>query len=78
MVRLNIFALVPFALGATAAVLDIPSVDAAVAAALKGYGNYEAYSGPQKKPPPQANVSNLKQTKVALDDSSYWLDYLYV
>ncbi|CAI7633588.1 unnamed protein product [Penicillium manginii] len=71
---LNIFAIVFFALWATAAELDIPSVDAAVAAALKDYGNYGAYTGPEKKAPPKANTATLKENKAALEGSSYWLE----
>jgi hypothetical protein len=74
MILLNIFAIGSFVLSATAAVLDIPSVDAAVSAALKDYGNYGAYTGPQKKAPSGANSSKLKETTVAVEDSSYWLE----
>ncbi|KAJ5974954.1 hypothetical protein N7481_008661 [Penicillium waksmanii] len=74
MILLNIFAIVSFALWATAAVLDIPSVDAAVAAALKEYGNYEAYTGPEKKAPSEANAIKLKENTATLEDSSYWLE----
>jgi glucan 1,3-beta-glucosidase len=71
---LNIFAILFVALWATAAELDIPSVDAAVAAALKDYGNYGAYTGPEKKAPPKANTATLKENKAALEGSSYWLE----
>ncbi|KAJ5494458.1 hypothetical protein N7463_010545 [Penicillium fimorum] len=75
MVRLSIFAAVPFALGATASLLDIPSVDAAVAAALKDHGNYEAYAGPEKKAPARKTVSRLATAKaLAANNSSYWLE----
>lgn len=73
MAFLNIYLIVAFALWATAAELDIPSIDAAVAVALKDYGNYGAYTGSEKKAPSQASVNKLKESKVALDNSSYWL-----
>jgi glucan 1,3-beta-glucosidase len=71
MVRFSILAALSWALGASAAVLDIPSVDAAVNAALKDYGNYAAYTGPQKKPPATTKVP-LQNALLSDGPSSFW------
>ncbi|KAF9883834.1 hypothetical protein FE257_002771 [Aspergillus nanangensis] len=59
------------AVGANAAVLDIPSVDRAVQVALDDYGNYGAYTGPQHKPPA---TSHAKAFSLLADSSSFWLE----
>ncbi|KAJ5773672.1 hypothetical protein N7457_008568 [Penicillium paradoxum] len=72
MVRFGILTVLPLALTAIAAQIDIPSVDAAVSAALKEYGNYEAYTGPQKKPP--GKVKNIQTSASLASESSFWLE----
>ncbi|KAJ6099792.1 hypothetical protein N7467_001327 [Penicillium canescens] len=72
MVRFNILAILPLVLNASAAQIDIPSVDAAVSAALKDYGNYGAYTGPQKKPPAKAKIT--QENALLADGSTFWLE----
>ncbi|KAJ6012232.1 hypothetical protein N7522_002587 [Penicillium canescens] len=72
MVRFNILAILPLVLNASAAQIDIPSVDAAVSAALKDYGNYGAYTGPQKKPPAKAKFT--QENALLADASTFWLE----
>jgi glucan 1,3-beta-glucosidase len=72
MVRFSILAILPLALITSAALIDIPSVDAAVSAALEDYGNYKAYVGPQKKPPTKAKVT--QESALLADSSSFWLE----
>lgn len=57
------------ATGALSDELVIPQVKAAVDAALEGYGNYAAYSGPTNEPP----VPGLNAVKSQANES-YWLE----
>ncbi|CRG91076.1 hypothetical protein PISL3812_08124 [Talaromyces islandicus] len=71
---LNLLATLALAASAASAILDIPSVEAAVADALAGKGNYRAYDGPTKKAP----VSTVGWTKQLASSSnttaSFWLE----
>lgn len=71
MVRFSIFVILPLTLGAATTELHIPSVDAAVLNALNDYENYEAYDGPQKKPPQMTNVT---YDTLLTDAPSFWLE----
>ncbi|KAL2869545.1 glycoside hydrolase family 55 protein [Aspergillus lucknowensis] len=74
MVRLQPLALALFALGASAAVLEIPSVDIAVDRALKDYGN-AAYKAPGKTTPHGKSVKPVSQSHAdAAANGTFWLD----
>ena len=71
--KMRFTSVLPLALatGAFSSQLDIPEVKAAVDAALEGYDNYAAYSGPTNEAPARVLNAEVNQANVT---GSFWME----